>query len=72
MTEPNNDEVICPNCTHQFRAIPVNVQKLLAALESQESLSDALYRIANDPPINGNHLAQARVLLAAAGAKESK
>ena len=27
--EPNNDEVICPNCCTQFRAIPVNVQKLL-------------------------------------------
>jgi hypothetical protein len=25
----NNSEVICPGCTHQFRAIPVNVQKLL-------------------------------------------
>jgi hypothetical protein len=28
--EPNNDMVICPNCTCQFRAIPVNVQKELA------------------------------------------
>jgi len=27
--EPNNDEVICPNCTTQFRAIPVNVQAML-------------------------------------------
>ena len=27
--EPNNDEVICPNCTHQFRAIPVSVQRLM-------------------------------------------
>lgn len=27
--EPNNDEVICPACVHQFRAIPVNVQKLM-------------------------------------------
>ena len=26
---PNNDEVICPSCTRQFRAIPVNVQHLL-------------------------------------------
>lgn len=29
MDEPNNDEVICPNCAHQFRAIPVNVQLLM-------------------------------------------
>jgi hypothetical protein len=27
--EPNNDEVICPACAHQFRAIPVNVQRLM-------------------------------------------
>lgn len=27
--EPNNDEVICPACCTQFRAIPVNVQRLL-------------------------------------------
>ena len=27
--EPNNDEVICPNCVHQFRAIPQNVQRLM-------------------------------------------
>ena len=27
--EPNNDEVICQKCAHQFRAIPVSVQKLL-------------------------------------------
>ena len=26
---PNNDEVICPNCAHQFRAIPQNVQQLM-------------------------------------------
>lgn len=29
--EPNNDEVICPKCAHQFRAIPVNVQSMLRA-----------------------------------------
>ena len=29
--EPNNDEVICPSCAHQFRAIPVNVQTLLTS-----------------------------------------
>ena len=27
--EPNNDEVICPKCTHQFRAIPASVQRLM-------------------------------------------
>lgn len=32
-TVPNNDCVICPKCTWQFRAIPVNVQKVLSVLE---------------------------------------
>lgn len=27
--KPNDDEVICPACTHAFRAIPVQVQKLM-------------------------------------------
>jgi len=30
--EPDNDKVICPNCCHQFRAIPVNVQQILLNL----------------------------------------
>ena len=34
---PDNDMVICPNCTSQFRAIPVNVQRELA--EARELLS---------------------------------
>src|SRR3989304_3745479 len=34
--ETNNDEVICPNCVHQFRGIPVNVQEELVALRSAE------------------------------------
>jgi hypothetical protein len=33
--ELNNVEVICPNCSHQFGAIPVNVQKRIAELEAQ-------------------------------------
>ena len=32
MNDINNDHVICPNCAHQFRAVPVNVQEELAAL----------------------------------------
>ena len=27
--EPDNDAVICPQCAHQFRAIPVNIQEAL-------------------------------------------
>ena len=30
--EPRNDMVICPNCTCQFAAIPVEVQAEIAAL----------------------------------------
>ena len=29
----DNNKVICPNCCHQFTAIPVNVQTRLQALE---------------------------------------
>lgn len=28
-SEPDNSMVICPNCVHQFRAIPVDVQRLM-------------------------------------------
>lgn len=28
--DPDNELVICPTCTSQFRAIPVNVQELMA------------------------------------------
>ena len=41
MIASDNDEVICPNCTHQFRAIPVNVQAELAAQKEQ-------YRVLED------------------------
>lgn len=29
VARPDDDKVICPACTHQFRAIPVSVQKLM-------------------------------------------
>jgi len=32
---PNNDLVICPKCVHQFRAIPVSVQRELSALQAR-------------------------------------
>lgn len=38
---PNNDLVICPQCCHQFRAIPVNVQRELAALLAIKEQADA-------------------------------
>jgi uncharacterized Zn finger protein (UPF0148 family) len=32
---PNMDEVICPGCGHQFRAIPQNVQEELAEAQAE-------------------------------------
>jgi hypothetical protein len=32
---PDNDMVICPNCTCQFVAIPVNVQARLAEMDAR-------------------------------------
>jgi hypothetical protein len=40
--EPNNDMVICPQCTSQFTAIPVNVQSRLRLAHN------ALWGIAQD------------------------
>jgi hypothetical protein len=37
---PDNDMVICPNCTCQFVAIPVNVQARLAEAERLRGLLD--------------------------------
>jgi hypothetical protein len=39
----NYDEVICPKCCHQFRAVPVNVQRKLAeARAERDKYHDAL------------------------------
>jgi hypothetical protein len=35
MIEADNDKVICPECAHQFSAIPVNVQKFTNRLLEQ-------------------------------------
>ncbi len=39
VVEANNDEVICPKCSTQFRAIPVNVQAELS--KAEVALGDA-------------------------------
>ena len=41
MIEPNNDEVICPECCHQFRAIPVNIQHELTTANERISELEA-------------------------------
>lgn len=46
--EPNNDEVICPKCVHQFRAIPVNVQEELSRLRAENERMRADYRFISD------------------------
>jgi len=44
--EPNNDMVICPNCTCQFVAIPVNVQKRLSGEPATEELQRLRHYVA--------------------------
>lgn len=39
---PDDDKVICPNCTIQFRAVPVNIQKQLKEAQHGEVLSDRI------------------------------
>ena len=39
---PDNGKVICPNCTLQFHAVPVNVQKRLKEAIEGETLSDRI------------------------------
>jgi hypothetical protein len=57
MIEANYDEVICPNCVTQFRAIPVNVQTRIAELEAAAKLAlDAL-------EMAQNNLASSRAML---------
>jgi len=45
MIESNNDEVICPNCVTQFRAIPVNVQTEIADLKETIAQPDLVAEI---------------------------
>ena len=46
----NPDEVICPNCVHQFRAIPENVQRELQAERQRcEGLEERLDRMLASP-----------------------
>jgi len=52
---PNDDEVICPGCVHQFRAIPVNVQKELARLR-EIAQGDA---VSANARVNGQQLYEA-------------
>ena len=44
MTDINNNHVICPNCAHQFRAVPVNVQDDLAALRARLAEAETALR----------------------------
>ncbi len=62
---PDNNEVICPRCTHQFRAVPVNEQEklrtfdavadLLQFIKGSDSEADAIavarYFAKRNPPV---------------------
>ncbi len=43
----DNSKVICPNCCHQFTAIPVNVQTRLQALERVPMTEEVALKIAH-------------------------
>ena len=43
----DNNKVICPNCCHQFTAIPVNVQTRLQALERVPMTEEVALKIAH-------------------------
>ena len=49
--EANNDEVICPNCCNQFRAIPVNVQQLMLDAGFEPPFT-SVSLLSKDPAIN--------------------
>jgi hypothetical protein len=53
-TEPDNDMVICPACTSQFKATPVNVQARLRELEATPPAPPA------SPPAKGTRPAGAQ------------
>lgn len=38
-----SDEIICPKCVHQFRAIPEDVQVYIARLEKENVEIKAMY-----------------------------
>ena len=52
MSEADFDCVICPNCVHEFRAVPVNVQDKITRLESKvkelEALNESLQGMPED------------------------
>jgi len=54
--KPNPDEVICPNCTHQFRAIPENVQAQLAEKERGVQAVPAAPVAESAEPLSTNYI----------------
>ena len=43
MSDPT--KVICPNCVHEFQAIPESVQRRIAALEAQLADHEASFNL---------------------------
>ena len=60
---PNNDEVICPACCHQFRAIPVNVQQEIERLRAELAQREAYIHMAHKR--DGDEIERLRAELAA-------
>lgn len=49
-TQPDNDMVICPACTSQFKAVPVNIQSRLQTLEAAAAAALASSKGAKGTP----------------------
>lgn len=65
-TQQNYDEVICPACVHQFRAIPVNVQEELRRQHQKiVELEAQLVEASRDAAAWREHVEQAKVSYAA-------
>ena len=64
MSEQNYDEVILPNCVHEFRAIPVNVQSEIDWLRAEkESLEIQKGAFVDYQRVLKAHLKTARELI---------
>ena len=79
--QSNPDEVICPACVHQFRAIPENVQAELRRLdevnaqllEALEAADEAMaWELGGEPLDTLMIAARAKARAAIAAAKEQK